>query len=256
MSAYYALIAHYYDLDTAAKTDDLALYERLASEVGGPVFEVGCGTGRVLLHLAQQDVACLGVDTSAPMLERLERKLKGLPHLRDWVRYARADATSYQTDERFSLALLSFNMLMHFPQQERQLALLRNLRALLRPDGLLLIDLPNPSPAYAAADDEHIVLERTFLNPNTNNLVMLQSVSLLDRAAQIMRIQWVYDEVAVDGTMKRLIAPHTLRYFFASEIRLLLQVAGYETQAIYGGYDEEDYDDSSERMIVYARPVA
>ncbi|MCS6834840.1 MAG: class I SAM-dependent methyltransferase [Anaerolineae bacterium] len=256
MSAYYALIAHYYDLDTANKTDDLALYERLASGGGGPVFEVGCGTGRVLLHLAQQEIACLGVDTSPPMLERLERKLKAMPHLREWVRYARADAITYQTDERFGLALLSFNMLMHFPQQEQQLALLRNLRALLRPSGLLLIDLPNPSAAYSASDDEHITLERTFLNPDTNNLVMLQSVSVLNRAEQIMRIQWMYDEVAADGTIKRLIAPHVLRYFFASEIRLLLRVAGYDVQAIYGGYEEEDYDDASERMVVYARPMA
>lgn len=256
MSAYYALIAHYYDLDTASKTDDLALYERLASDGAGPVFEVGCGTGRVLLHLAQQEIACLGVDTSAPMLERLERKLKGLPHLRDWARYACADATTYQTDERFGLALLSFNMLMHFPQQERQMALLRNLRTLLRPDGLLVIDLPNPATAYSADDHEYLTLERTFLNPDTNNLVMLQSVSLLDRAHQIMRIQWIYDEVAPDGTIKRLIAPHTLRYFFASEVRLLLQVAGYDVQVIYGGYEEEDYDDVSERMVVYARPGA
>ena len=69
MSAFYTNVARFYDAETSDKTDDLVMYSRLAEESGGPVFDVGCGTGRVMLHLAQEGVEAHGIDDSAPMLE-------------------------------------------------------------------------------------------------------------------------------------------------------------------------------------------
>ncbi len=253
MSAFYTTVARYYDAETADRTDDLALYSALAQQHGEPIFDVGCGTGRVLLHLAQEGYRVHGVDNDRAMLERLERKLKAMPHLRANVTYENADILRYQSDTRYSLVLLTYNALMHFHEQDTQLTLLQRLHALLREDGLLVIDLPNAGETFATQDSDAILLDRTFLDPDSGHIVMLQSTSVLDRTTQLLHVRWIYDELLPDGTVKRLMAPHVLRYFFYPEVRLLLRAAGFEVAAVYGDCEENPFVDGCERMVIYAR---
>ena len=141
---------------------------------------------------------------------------------------------------------------MHFHEQETQLALLNRLRTGLADGGRLVIDLPNAAPAFAAEDTDALTFERSFLDRETGHLVMLQSLTHLDRAAQILTVEWIYDEMDGSGAVRRLIAPHKLRYFFMPELRLLLDRAEFTVKAVYGDPDEAPYDADSERMIVHA----
>lgn len=253
MSAFYTTVARFYDAETLDRTDDLALYSRLAEEVGTPVFDVGCGTGRVLLHLAQEGHRVHGIDNDRAMLERLERKLQNTPKLREHLTYEQADILTYKSKERYALTLLTYNALMHFHTQEAQMTLLKRLRQLTAEDGLLIIDLPNAGETFATQDSDALLLDRTFIEPDTGRMVMLQSVSYLDRVTQLLRVQWIYDEIHDDGTVKRLVAPHVLRYFFFPEITLLLKACGFSVQAVFGGCDEEPFEDGAERMVLYAK---
>ena len=83
----------------------------------------------------------------------------------------------------------------------------------------MVIDLPNAGPAFAAQDSEAPALERSFLDPETGDMVMLQSHSFIDRAEQLLHVEWIYDIIDGDGAVKRLFAPHKLRYFFLAELR-------------------------------------
>lgn len=255
MSAFYTTVARFYDAETADRVDDLALYSRLAAEIGAPILDVGCGTGRVLLHLAQEGYAAHGVDNDAAMLVRLEAKLSALPHLREFVTYEQADILTYRANQRYPLVLLTYNALMHFHDQDVQIALLKRLRALIAEEGVLVIDLPNAGETFASQDSDAIVLDRTFVDPDTGHLVMLQSHSVLDRTTQLLHVKWIYDEINADGVVRRLIAPHVLRYFFYPEMALLLRLCGFRVGAVYGGCDEEPFEDGCERMVIYARPA-
>lgn len=254
MSAFYEIVARYYDAETSDKTDDLLFFSELAAEHDGPILDVGCGTGRVLLHMAQEGHSVHGVDDSAQMLAVLARKLDAFPHLRTFVTYAQADILTYEAPQPYALILLSYNALMHFHDQDRQIALLNNLRRMVDEDGLLVIDLPNAGETFATQDTDAILLDRSFIDPETGHLVMLQSHSYLDRTTQRLRVQWIYDEIGEDGTVKRLVVPHILRYYFQPEIALLLQVTGWEVEAVYGDVDESPYEDGCPRMVVLARP--
>ena len=252
MSAFYTTVARYYDAETGEKTDDLVLYSRLALAHPGAILDVGCGTGRVLLHLANQGHASHGIENDRAMLERLEQKVHAQPHLRERLAYVRADARAHHFDRQFSLILLSYNALMHFKTPAAQLSLLANLRSCLAVGGALVIDLPNAAPAYADENNDALTWERNFLDPASGHLVMLQSISWLDRSAQLLTVDWIYDEIDGDGVLRRRIATHELRYFFLAELRLLLDQCQFQVDAVHGDHEGGKYDDESERMIVFA----
>jgi len=165
------------------------------------------------------------------------------------------DVLTYDMPETFKLMLVPYNGLMHFHTQEKQLAVLKRLREWTRDDGLMVLDLPNAGEVFATQETDAILMERTFLEPESGHMVMQQSTSYLDRVEQLLRVNWIYDEITEDGTVKRTVAPLVLYYYFYSEIRLLLQLAGFEVEAVYGDVDYGPYEDGCERMIVFARPV-
>ena len=254
MSAFYTTVARYYDAETSDKTDDLAMYSRLAEQYDGDILDIGCGTGRVLIHLAQEGNDVHGIDNDRAMLNLLEYKLNIYAHLKDKITVYEGDALTFELDKKFNLILLTYNALMHFQEQETQIKLLKQLRKWMGNDGLLVIDLPNAGDVFASQDTDSIMMERTFLEPESGHQVMLQSVSYLDRVTQVLHVDWIYDEIDGDGTVKRLIAPHQLRYFFYSEVNLLLKLCGFEIDQVYGDTDESPFEDGSERMIVFAKP--
>lgn len=252
MSAFYTAVARYYDAENGDKTDDLAMYSRLAAETEGGILDVGCGTGRVLMHLAQAGQSVHGIEIDRAMLGRLERKLETSPHLRGDISYVHADALNHRWSREFSLILLTYNVMMHFHEQEKQVALLHNLRRCLAADGKLVIDLPNAALAFASEESDALNLERRFLDPETGHLIMLQSLSYIDRARQVLSVEWIYDEIDGEGVVRRLIVPHRLRYFFLPELRLLLERCGFCLLSVQGDTDGAPYDAESERMIVHA----
>lgn len=255
MSAFYTTVARFYDAETSDKTDDLQMYSRLADEYRGNILDVGCGTGRVLIHLAQEGYRVFGIDNDRAMLDRLDQKLELFSHLHGKLTYYEGDVLSFGLREQFSLIMLTYNALMHFHEQEDQIQLLKQLRQWIGDEGILVIDLPNAGDVFASQDTDSLIMERTFLEPETGHMVMLQSVSYLDRSTQILQVDWIYDEIDGDGVVRRIIAPHVLRYFFYAEIKLLLQVCGFDGSEVYGDTEESPYEEGSERMIIYARPI-
>lgn len=253
-SHFYDNTARFYDAENATYDEDLALYEALADDLGcESALVVGCGTGRVLLALAQTGCRVTGIDISAPMLARAERHLAEQPSLRERVTMIQADARDMPLQEQFRLIVVPFNTFMHFIEQEDQLALLEACRDRLTDDGLLVIDLPNATDAYGSQDEDGlVVLEHTFLEPESAHRVMKQSVSAIDRATQQLNITWIFDELDEHGAVRRTMAPVLLRYVFPAEAELLLQAAGLSLLEIYGDYDQGPFESGAPRMILVA----
>lgn len=253
MSSFYATIARYYDSEHADKTEDLMFYSELADEHGDPALIIGSGTGRIALHLAQDGHPVHGIEIEAAMLDRARHKRDALPHLRDLITFHHGDALKVPLDGRFKLAIIPYNTLMHFYDHEEQRALLKRLRGWVAPGGALVIDLPNAGEAFAAPDTEAVTLERTFLEQETGHLVMQQSVSRLDRVEQLMHVTWIYDEIGDEGGLRRTVVPVLIRYFFYAEIRLLLEVCGFEVDEVFGDFDRSPFEDGAPRMILVAK---
>lgn len=246
---FYDTVARFYEAENRDFTDDLYLYEELAEQSGDPILDVGCGTGRVNLHLAQAGYETVGVDNSPEMLAFARRKLATMQSKATLVE---ADILAYKGN-LFPLILLPFNTLMHFHEQEQQIAVLQHLVTLMTSDGLMVLDLPNAGSFLATENDDAVRFERTFFEPISGNTVMQQSVSTIDYAEQKLHVQWIYDEIAPDKTLRRTVAPLELRFISAPEIRLLMKLAGLEIIDMMGDYERGDFVDGCERMIVVAR---
>lgn len=252
--SFYATIARYYDAEHQDKTDDLMLFSDLAAEYGSPIFEVAAGTGRVMFHLAKSGYEVHGIDLEPAMLNRARKRADAISGMRDRLTFIEGDILKYSTELRYPLVLVPYNGLMHFLKLDDHLVLLRRLRALIADDGLLVIDLPNPADSYAAQDSEAMIYQKTFLESESGHLVMQYSISHLDRTEQLLRVNWIYDEISGDGTVKRTFAPVVFRYFFYPELRWLLELTGFMVEAVYGSPERDPYQDGCERMIVFARP--
>lgn len=249
-AAFYNTIARYYDAENEFMVDDLPMYSELAEEYGGPILDVGCGTGRVAFHLAAESHPVDGIDFAEAMLARAERKLKGRADVRERVRLFRGNAANYAFPRKYNLILLVYNCLLQLSTQAEQIVLLKHLRGALTPNGVMVLDLPNAGEAYAGVDDGAVTLERSFVEPESGNLVMQQSVSALNRAAQTQDIKWIYDEIMPDGVLKRTMAPLTLRYVFPAEFDLMAQLLGLRVLERYGDYEGAPFEEGSERLIV------
>lgn len=248
----YDLLARYYDLENAAFTEDLAFWIELAGKTGGPVLEIGCGTGRVLFQIAQAGHRAVGIDNSPQMLELARAKLTRRSDIAGRVELRQAEMKRFDLGRRdFPLALLPFNTFAHLLSTADQLAALESIRRHLKDGGQLVMDLPNPGEVYAS-EDIGVSLERSFRDEQTGSTVQQFSSTRLDRAAQLAHVTWLYDTVAPDGTLRRATVPMTFRYTFPAEMSLLLERAGYALSHLYGDYERGPFVDGAGRMVVVA----
>ncbi len=251
-AAFYNTIARYYDAENEQMLDDLPFYSNLAEDHGDPILDIGCGTGRVTFHLAAEGYTVHGLDHSRAMLERAERKLRGRADLRDFATFFQGDVLDYAFTARYKLILLPYNAFMHFHTPQTQRQVLARLAACLAPDGVIVFDLPNAAEAFTTQEDSAVTLERSFVEPESGNYVMQQSVSTLHRAEQIQHITWIYDEIGADSLLRRTVAPLTLRYVFPAELDLLLELCGLARLEQFGDYDGAPFAEGSPRLIVLA----
>jgi SAM-dependent methyltransferase len=243
--------ARLYDDDYGDFADDLDLYEPFAERTGGPILEAMCGTGRVLLPLAQAGHEVVGLDISPAMVELARAKLVAAG-LAGHARAETGDICSVRLPERFALAIVAMNSFMHLPTSEAQHDALRTLHDHLRPDGLLLLDLFNPDPHELIADEGVLVHAKSFMS-STGTEVQKWVLRKTDFANQTHYVEFIYDEIGADRLLHRDVLPFTMRWVYRFELELLLEQAGFAVEGLFGSYDLDDYTSGSDRLIAVAR---
>ncbi len=138
--------AIWHDVECGSYGADLDLWEDLATQAAGPVLELGCGTGRVVLHLARRGLQTYGLDRDPELIAALRQRASGLP-----VTPVLADAREFALDHEVALVLAPTQMLQLLPGADARLACLRNVAAALRPGGrfaaAILEGMPEPDGA-------------------------------------------------------------------------------------------------------------
>jgi SAM-dependent methyltransferase len=142
------LDALWHDLECGAYREDLPLWRALAAEAGGPVLDVGAGTGRVTLDLARRGAAVVALDVEAALLEALEQRAAGLP-----VETVVADARQLAVGRRFSLVVVPMQTLQLLGGARGRVAFLQRALAHLEPGGLLAAAMADALDCFDEAHD-------------------------------------------------------------------------------------------------------
>jgi SAM-dependent methyltransferase len=133
----------WHDVECGSYAADLPLWEELAAAADGEILDLGCGTGRVALHLARRGHPMVGVDVEAELLEVLAARGAELP-----LRTVHADARDFELDRRVALALAPMQTLQLLPGAEDRVACLRRVADQLDPGGRfaasILEEMPEP----------------------------------------------------------------------------------------------------------------
>lgn len=246
------LIAQYYDLLYAEQTDDLPLWLSLAEAGGGPVLELGCGTGRVLLPLAQAGHAVTGLELSTAALQAAQTKLRVLgPEA--GVTLVQADMRQFALARRdFALALIPTNTLMHCLTTADQLACLRAVHDHLRPGGRVAIDLFHPDPQTLLEGDGRLYYAGELVDEASGRRVHWSYSRQVQLDVQIQETTFLLDEIDEAGLVRRAALTFPLRYVHRYELELLLVAAGFEAVDLYGDYDLSPFRADSPRIILIA----
>lgn len=232
MSGYDA-IARVYDPWSVSVTEDVSFYVDLAVEAGGPVVELGVGTGRIAVPTAATGIAVIGVDSSRGMLGvcREQAELAGVGQLVD---LRLGDLRDPPVPERVRLVTSPFRSFLHLGDDEDRLAGLRAARRLLLPGGRLAFDVFEPSKEDIEA---------------THGRWLEREPSIFERA------DW--DEAARTLTLsvrgKGGATTMVLSWISPPEWRGLLERAGFEVEACYGWFDRRPYAGGEDTVWVARR---
>jgi SAM-dependent methyltransferase len=120
----------WHDVECGGYDADLALWERLAGEAGGPVLELGCGTGRVALHLARRGHRVIGVDREPELVASLRERGRELP-----VEALAGDARELRLPERAAPVIAPMQLLQLLPSAEDRVRCLSAVARVLPPGG-------------------------------------------------------------------------------------------------------------------------
>ena len=253
----YDHIARYYDLSHDDLIDDIPFLLSQAAETGGPVLEVGCGSGRLLVPLARAGHDVIGIDASPEMLARAEVRLSAQPtEVRERVRFIRADvkALDLSPQNGFGLVLFGNNTFMHLDEAGAG-ASLKRLRPLLLPGGRLLNDVLNPIILAAAADDPDFVLEDTLVDARAGETIRQYTAYESVPGEQAVDVSWVYEPERGDSAENEG-APTKARlryhYLYPHQYDLLLGLTGLRLAALLGDYDGSPFGEDSDRLILIA----
>jgi SAM-dependent methyltransferase len=242
-----------YDWEYRRRRDDVRFYRTLADERGGPVADLGCGTGRLLVPLIRDGHRVVGLDRSSAMLARAAARLGRLgPAARRRALLVRGDLGALPLAGRFTFAVAAFHTVQHCETDDELLRFFRGARAALVPGGWLAFDTFAPARRF---------LERRapsgttrFRDPATGRPTIYSETHVLDGRVLAMTFRYQPLGRGTDGGRPRAkLASLRHRLLQPREIEALLRRCGLDLVASWGGFDGRplDPDDEAGEQHVY-----
>ncbi len=244
--------APFYDWENAQTLGrrDVAFWRRVASKAGGPVLELGCGTGRVSLPLAKAGVDLVGIDRSAPMLERAHRRILRLsaPQIRRSLELVRGDIRVLPFGAgAFSMVLAPYGILQSLIRPKDLAATLASVARVLETGGSFGIDLVPDVPKWREYENRVQLRGRA----RGAQLTLIESVHQ-DRKRHLTTFEQKYVERR-GGTTREHRFDLTFRTLSVRQMTGQLERAGFRVDAVLGDYRGRPWDDRADVWIIMAK---
>jgi|SRR5580704_1303881 SAM-dependent methyltransferase len=254
----YNISAKHYNSAYAALTTlvDLPFYLALARQSRGPVLEIACGTGRVLLPIAREGVEIHGVDNSAPMLDVLKSHLeKELPEVRSRVKLHSGDMRRFVLNKKFPLIIIPFRPMQHMFTLDDQVAALRAAAEHLDENGRLAFDVFYPKFELLSAGIGHEIIDLEWpLKSDAAKIVRRYfRKDSFDKIRQIFTGTFIFRTYEGDKLVHEETEPLKMSYYTYPQLQALFRLAGLAPIEEYGSFAKAPLDNSSDQMIFILR---
>ena len=230
MSAY-DRIAKLYDPWSVSVVEDVSFYLERARRSGGPVVELGVGTGRIAVPLAADGIEVIGVDSSEGMLA-VARERAALAGVGVDLRYG--DLRDPPVEGPVPLVLAPFRSLLHMETEADRLAAVQAVHGLLEPGGQFVFDVFNPGREDIA---------------ETHGRWLEREPGIFERADWDEARRTLTLRVRGEGMESEL----SLAWISPSEWRELLGGEGFVVDALYGWFDRTPWSGHEDSIWVCRR---
>lgn len=220
-------------------------YLKYASQTGGPLLELACGSGRLLLPLARAGYEIDGVDNAAAMLARLQAKVAMLkPTVRQRVRTFCADMVDFEPHRQYALVLIGYNSLSYLMTQERIALCLRRVHQWLKEDGLLLFMVQRIDPTlYHSAPKVVDWLAQPLVDAEHGMAVGSKFVTYLEPGGERLVKERTYHVTEPTGVLRVIQSVTYTPILTLADYLALVEAAGFVTQ-VFTGYTEQIANDA------------
>lgn len=237
----------HYDFQNLGYEADLPFYLSLAQSCGGPILELGCGTGRLSIPLAQAGHIVTGMDQAEHMLLTARNKAEQA-HVR--IRWIRKDIRDFSLQQKFRLILLPFNTLGHLLDRPSLEGCLGMVRDHLARGGIFALDVFRPRLDYLMRPHDQRVPVCQYPSPDGEGLVTIEETGWYDPQSQLFHVTWHVDP---GNGQKPYDLPNTMRMYFPQELDAILHYNGLPVVERYGDFDRSSPGPDSPRQVLVCR---
>lgn len=238
----------YYDYTYRRRREDVAFYQRVARQYGGPVLELGVGSGRVAIPLCRDGHTVVGIDLSAPMLAQAAARAKDAELPRGALTLREGDMRDFSLRRRFPLVIAPFNALLHLYEAEDLAACFAQVRRHLAPGGRFVFDVRMPWVRELARDPEREYAVGSFVHPTLGVKVRYTEQFRYDAVKQVQFITVRFYPPRGE-VVEHLLAQ---RQIFPNELRGLLRLGGLRLAKRMGDFDGRALTAESDSQIIEA----
>lgn len=246
----YDLIAPFYDIEHAHFAEDLDTYLNFAELCNGPIVELACGSGRVLLPLAHAGYEVTGVDSSAKMLTIARQQLEEAGVIAHCT-LVQQDICTLQLGRKFRMAFIALGSFAHLTTRKQQQQALASVRTHLSKGATFIIDISNDDARYMENLSGQVLHQGTWHDKHGTILTHFVSPASA-RDKHMLELTHFYDQHIQGDPVQRTVVTTHLYLFERGEIELLLEQAGFTVKELYGDYDLGPYQLDSPRMLCIA----
>ncbi len=243
--------ADFYDWENAQTLDrrDVRFWQRMAVRTGGPVLELGCGTGRVTIPVARAGARVFGVDRSAEMLSHARRRMRRA-RVEGSVAWLRGDIRflPFRNAARFGLVMAPYGILQSLVRESDLKATLTSVNRVLATGGVFGLDLVPDLPVWK--EYRNRVRFRGSRRGGKSRITLIESVRQ-DRAKKLT----IFDQEYVEQRGGERTSHHfslVFRTLTIPQMTRRLERAGFRIRAILGDYEGEPWDPRADVWLILA----
>lgn len=225
---------------------DLEFYKRwLPKNKNARILELCCGTGRLTIPIAKDGYDITGVDYTVSMLEQAKEKASeaGVD-----IEFIEADIRALKLSEKYDLIFIPFNSIHHLYKNEDLFQAFQVVKNHLKEGGLFLLDCFNPNIQFIV-EGEKEQKEIAKYTTNGGREVLIKQIMRYENKTQINRIEWHYYINGEFDSIQNL----DMRLFFPQELDSYLERSGFNITHKFGSFEEETFNDDSEKQIFVCR---